>query len=315
MEYITEILGIEVLRKKWNDNKKLPYFLIDEYSFETVILDNTECLFVKPKNDIAIINTLKKHLIAIKKMCNLPIVLELDKISRQKCKSFIENRISFVVNEKQIYLPFMGISLKECFDSEQYQENNFDVLLPSAQMILFSIIYQKCKATYLIEYAKKYGLSAMSVTRAAKQLTGLGLLKIKQEGRMKILYSELSTKELYERSKPYFTNPIRKTAYIDKNQIASSMFFSGLTALSEISMINRPSLEVYGTIMPIKDVECSEVLFDSEKQCKIEFWKYNPTILSGNNYADVLSLSVCFKKEADERVQTEIGKLLKEKVW
>lgn len=315
MEYITDILGIKVSRKKWIDSKKLPYFLLDEYSFEVVTLDNTECLFVKPKQNTAIINTLKKHLAVIQKQCNMPIVLEPKTLTRQKRKSFIENKISFVIENKQIYLPFLGIALQENFDREISSVKNLEELLPSAQMILFYFIYQKCKPLYLSEIVKKSNLSAMSVTRAANQLTELNLLKVKTEGRLKILYSELSPKELFFRAKPYFTNPVRKTVYINKNQIETDMFPSGLSALSKMSMLNQPSVDVYGTILPIKDVDYLETLYDTDRQCKLEFWKYNPMTVSGENCADILSLAVCFDDSDDEREQTEIENLLNEKVW
>ena len=97
MEYITEVLGLKVTRKKWEESNKLPYFLTDEYDFEQVILDDQECLFIKPKEDLAVINTIKKHLAAIKKACSAPIVFEFDKLTRQKRKSFIENRFAFIV--------------------------------------------------------------------------------------------------------------------------------------------------------------------------------------------------------------------------
>lgn len=314
MEYITDTLGIKVSRKKWSESKKLPYFLLDEYSFEAVTLDKTECLFVKPKQNTAIINTLKKHLAAIKKQCNKPIVLELNTMTRQKRKSFVENKISFVVENKQIYLPFLGIALQESFDSEISSVKNLEELLPSAQMILFSFIYQKCKPLYLSEITKTSNLSAMSVTRAANQLTDFELLKVKTEGRLKILYSELSPKEMFFKAKSYFTNPIRKTVYINKNQVESDMFPTGLSALSKMSMLNPPSVDIYGTTAPIKDIEFSETLFDTDKQCKLEFWKYNPITVSGEKCADILSLAVCFG-DSDERVQTEIEKILNEKVW
>ena len=315
MEYITDTLGIKVLRKKWSESKKLPYFLLDEYSFEVVTLDKTECLFVKPRQNTAIINTLKKHLSAIQKQCNMPIVLELDTLTRQKRKSFIENKISFVVENKQIYLPFLGIALQESFNSEISSVANTEDLLPSAQMILFSFIYQKCKPMYLSEITKKSNLSAMSVTRAANQLIKFDLLKVKTEGRLKILYSDLSSKELFFKAKPYLTNPIRKTVYINKTQVKDDMFLAGLSALSKMSMLNPPNVDVYGTMIPIKNFEYSEILYDTDKQCKLEFWKYNPMTVWSEKCADILSLAVCFDDSDDERVQTEIEKILNEKVW
>lgn len=314
-EYITETLGIEVFRKKWEGSKKLSYFLLDEYSFEEVTLGDVKCLFIKPKNGIAIINILKKHLAVIKKQCDMPIVLELDTLTGQKRKSFIENRISFVVNNKQIYLPFMGVALREIFDSETPAFGNLEALLPSAQMILFFFIYNKCTPAYLSEIAERLDLSAMSVTRAAKQLVEFGLLSERCEGRLKILYSELSPEDLFLKAKAYFGNPVRKTVYIEKKYVDNRMFLSGISALSQMSMLNPSQTETYGTVVPIKGIEYSKELIDTDKQCKLEFWKYNPTLISNGGCADILSLAVCFENEIDERVQTEIEKLLKEKVW
>lgn len=315
MEYITEILGVKISRKNWEDSNKLPYFLIDEYSFELVRLDNCNCVFIKPKKDVAVINTVKKHLIAIQKTCKYPVVFELDKITRQKRKSFIENKIPFVVTDKQLYLPFMGVSLKESFDSEPSTMLSLKKLLPSAQMILFAFIYKKCKPMYLSETAKKFNLTSMSVLRAARQLAEFGLVNIETEGRMKLICSNSAPMELFEKAKPYFINPIRKTVYVDKDQIDSSMFRSGLSALSVYGMLNPPQPEVYGSIGQIKNASYSETLIDIETQCILEFWKYDTTKLCDSNIADVLSLAVCFVDNADDRVQIEIEKLLNSKEW
>lgn len=315
MEYITEILGIKINRKKWEDSAKLPYFLMAEYEFQLVQLDNVSCVFVKPKEKLAVINAVKKHLIAIQKVCKLPVVFELDRITRQKRKSFIENKIPFVVTEKQIYLPFMGIALQEVFDSEPTPMLKLEKLLPSAQMILFAFIYGKCNPVYLSKMAKIFELTSMSVLRAAKQLAELGLVKIESEGRLKILCCDSTPQELFEKAKPYFINPIRKTVYVNKGQIDNSMFKSGLSALSMCGMLNPPQPEVFGSICQIKNMVYSETLVDTEKQCVLEFWKYDTTKLSDGSYADVLSLAVCFGDDTDERVQTEIENLLNERVW
>lgn len=49
MEYITEVLGVKVIRKEWKDSNKLPYFLTDEYMFELVQLNNCTCVLLNPK--------------------------------------------------------------------------------------------------------------------------------------------------------------------------------------------------------------------------------------------------------------------------
>ncbi len=315
MEYITEVLGVKVIRKEWKDSNKLPYFLTDEYMFELVQLNNCTCVFIKPKKTLAVINTIRKHLIAIQKNCNLPVVFELDRLTRQKRKSFIENKIPFVVADKQLYLPFMGVVLQENFDSEPTSTLNLEKLLPSAQMLLFEFIYGKCKPMYLSETAKRFELAPMSVLRAAKQLAELNLVKMQSEGRLKILCCELTPQKLFEKAKPYLINPVRKTVYINKEQVDNFMFRSGLSALSMLGMLNPPYLEVYGSNAQIKDTAYSDTLIDTEKQCVLEFWKYDTTKLSNDKHTDILSLAVCFDKDADARIQMEIENLLNEKVW
>lgn len=64
-----------------------------------------------------------------------------------------------------------------------------------------------------------------------------------------------------------------------------------------------------------KDTAYSDTLIDTEKQCVLEFWKYDTTKLSNDKHTDILSLAVCFDKDADARIQMEIENLLNEKVW
>lgn len=314
MKFITETLGINVTRKVWEETRKLPYFLSDEYSFQVVTLDSSMCIFITPKEELPIINTLKKHLTAIQKFTSLPIVVELDNITRQKRKSLIENKIPFVVTDKQIYLPFLGIALQEKFDNSapiSHQEK----LLPSAQMLLFAFLYGKCKPFYLSKIAKRFNISSMSVLRAANQLKALNFINITTDGRSKVINCEVSPRELFERAKPYLVSPVRKKVYINKTDIDCTMFKSGLSAVSSYGMLNDPQLETYGTIAQIKDTNYSDTLIDTDKQCELEFWKYDTTTLSNTNDADVLSLTVCLEENHDERVHIELENLLNEKVW
>lgn len=313
MEYITDMLGVKVIRKEWKQKDNLPYFLINEYDFEEVLISDVPCLFIRPKERLAVVNTVKKHLNTIKKVCSMQIVFEFDKLTRQKRKSFIENKIPFVVKDRQIYLPFMGIVLQENCDSEVIN-SMYKNLLPSAQMILFAFIYNRCKPLYVSEVAKKFDITAMSALRAATQLVELGLVEVETDGRSKVLYSYDTPKNLFDKAKPYLINPVRKVLYINKEQVNDKMFLSGFSALSELSMLNPPQSVVYGTVESIKSFDKLESLIDTEKQCALEFWKYDTTLLSKNKCADILSLVICMENLDDDRTLIEIEELL-EKVW
>ena len=49
MEYITEILGLPVIRAEWKQQDRLPFFLIEKYKYEQVTLGDTVCLFLHPQ--------------------------------------------------------------------------------------------------------------------------------------------------------------------------------------------------------------------------------------------------------------------------
>ena len=55
-------------------------------------------------------------------------------------------------------------------------------------------------------------------------------------------------------------------------------------------------------------------LVDSDKQCELEIWRYDPTKISGDNSADVLSLVKALENLKDERVELSIEDMLNE-MW
>lgn len=315
MENITAVLGFDVVRSKWCDEKKLPYFLRTEYSFEEVAIGGCRCLFIKPKAELARINSIIKHLKKIHEICPLPIVFDFETITWYRCKTFIEEKIPFVTKRNQLYLPFMGIWFNEHFENEQAHLSVLEKLLPSAQMLLFELIYNDNQPLYISEVTKKFNFSAMTLSRAAMQLVSLELVSTEKSGNQKIVKSELTPKELFEKATPYLINPVRKTLYIEKEALDNSMFQSGMSELAELSMLNPPALACYGTIEPIKDKSgISAILIDVEKQCMLELWKYDARLIGDSKKVDVLSLAVCFSEDNDERIMQAVEEL-KEKVW
>lgn len=313
MEYITEILGVEVIRTAWNKADKLPYFLNNEYQFEMASFDGIQCLIIKPFGGLGTLNVIKKHLKKIREVSELPVVFELSDISRQRRASLIDGKIPFIIPGKQLYLPFFGIHLQDRFKKGTEVHPILEKLLPSAQMILFYFILGKNKHLHQSELSKRFGFSPMTISRAVNQLTQIGLTIKKTEGIQNILTSDSTPKDLFLKSKPYLINPVRKTFYIDKSALTPEMFHSGLSALSDKSMLNPPIPEIWGTVGPERSFEyLSQDLIDTDKQVALELWKYDPRIISGDDSIDTLSLVTNLKNAVDDRVELMLDNLLKE---
>lgn len=305
IDYIEKTLGERVVRQPWQEIENLPYYLSDEYDMQQVTIGTQECLILLPKGRLPVISALKKHIGRIKQSWNAPVVIELKTISYQRRQTLIEHKIPFIVPEKQLFLPFMGAYLQEKLESKE--EIVVNHIQPSAQMLLLHFIYNKNAPLYLSQMPETLGFSAMTISRSAKQLSATGFLETHKEGVQVVLTSTLSPKELFERTEPLLTNPVRKIIYMDKTEIKADFFIAGLSALTKKSMLNLPTVSVYGTTTLPKTKAVGSVLIDSEKQCEVELWKYKPTVLSGENCADTLSLALSLREEKDERIQIAIS--------
>jgi hypothetical protein len=129
-----------------------------------------------------------------------------------------------------------------------------------------------------------------------------------------VLTSELTAKELFTKTQPVLFNPVRRQFYIDRSELPENCFFAGESALSKKSMIGAPPVEVYGVAKTRKFVSQTTQLIDNAKQCQIELWRYDPTILSGEQCADPLSLALSLAHLNDERVELAVEEVL-ERVW
>ena len=73
--------------------------------------DEQKTVFLYPKTELEQIKVLKKHIARIQKNENLPVVLVLKELSYRQKEYLIREKIPFIVEGKQIYLPFMAVYL------------------------------------------------------------------------------------------------------------------------------------------------------------------------------------------------------------
>lgn len=312
MDYIERTLGEKVTRKPWQSANNLPIYFNGLYHIDQVTIGDQDCLFLTPQDELGTISAVKRHFARLGDEWSGPIALELPHLTRQRRQTLLAEKIPFVVPGKQLYLPFLGTFLQERFDSEK--SPIAEKLSPSAQMLLLHFVYGKNEPLYLSLIADKFGSSAMTVTRATAQLTETGMFAVHKDGTRKVLTSTLSPRELFEKAQPFFASPVRKRYYIDVNELPNNAFIAGESALAQLSMLSAPPVAVYGIAKAEKFTTQTSQLIDSDKQCQIELWRYDSTILSGEQCADALSLALSLAHLKDERVELTIKETL-EKVW
>ena len=74
-----------------------------------------------------------------------PAVLILEHLTYRQKQYLLRDHIPFVMEGKQIYLPFMAVSLQERGDGERQETTT---MLPSAQLLLYYILLTMGAASY-----------------------------------------------------------------------------------------------------------------------------------------------------------------------
>jgi DNA-binding MarR family transcriptional regulator len=311
INYIADTLDIEIAARQWGGATHLPFFLTDGYAFRMVRLDDIDCLFVKPKEEFPTLPALKKHLTKIAEQTDCPLVLEIDTLQARQRSALISARIPFVVNGNQLYLPFIGAALQERYTKRSERS---ETLSPTAQLALFSYLYQGEREMYANGLAERLGVSAMQVTRAIRQLVALKLVTTRKAGVRIVIAGTEGGSALLHKAKPHLLNPVRRRFYIAKDAMPPNLPFAGLSALAEYTALNPPDVATYAFAGKANELPATDTLVDVDTQTEIEVWRYSPTLLSAReDLPDPLSLYMTLA-DGDARIELAKNELLAE-IW
>ena len=304
----TSVFGIPIKYEAWNHQDSLPVYIAGSYDFHTAYIGNRRCIMLAPTEELATLPALKKQITKIQQIDNVPVAFELASVSNYRRKSLIENNIPFIT-DKQVFLPFIGTMLS---DEKEPQKLTGKFVYSTQQLFLF-YLYSKKKRLYISEAGKVLPFTAMTLTRAVKQLEATDLFLVAKDGVNKFIESKYKRDELFEKAKVYLTTPVRKTGYIDKTQVTENMVFAGETALSEKTMLNPSRVVTYA--ISEKDYDktlLTDELIDPDKQIRLELWAYNPKQFSEDNSADDISVVLSFTDTNDERIEEAVGMFLRQ---
>ncbi len=311
MEYLSRVLGIKVVYQD-DAPASMPNYIAARYRIHRVVLAGKSALFVYPKDALETVSAVRKHIDRIERVQGAPAVLVLDHLTYRQKEYLLRDHIPFVVEGKQIYLPFLAVYLQERNDSLRMKTND---MLPSAQILLLHYIYCGCGEMMTSEAARKLAFTPTSISRASRQLEEMGLIRTEKRGVQKIICSEKTPEELFHAAKDSMGSPVKRVIYVPRAELREGMLLSGYSALSEYSMMNPPAVNCIATdSASIWEKTSSEKLLDSDDQCEVELWRYDPKKLASNRCVDRLSLALALDSDPDERVEEAVEEML-EHVW
>lgn len=301
----------------FNEINKIPMFLKEKYNFYEIRILDISCILLEVKNDLPSIDMIEKNLKILNNLKKGNFIFYFNKISSYRKKTLIERRISFISEDGQMFLPFLGLLLKNTPNLVKKEIQKFS---PSAQLAFLFFIYNKNITINNESFAKKMNFTLITASRALNELYDAKLIDFNsggKTGRSKE-YKRIADNDYFEKGKNYLINPIKKIVYVQK--VPDNSFIAGLESLSELSMLNYFENKVRAIYyknynkLNIKVVNNNDIIKD-KNLVKLEIWKYDPSLFVKNNHVDLISLYASLLDDKDERVESELENILKGEKW
>lgn len=266
------------------------------------------------------VGNIRRQVDTIESLSGKRVVYATAALASYERKRLIEQKVPFIVPGNQLYLPDLGIDLRDYFRKRQ---SDAEVLLsPSTQALLISALLRPswlsrwCPSEIMIEL----GYTAMTLSRAVRELKATGLASVDRDGRRTYLQMSDTARETWERARPLLRNPVKRTVWtlttVDLANVPVRL--AGQSALAQYTLISPPQRPVYAVHMAAwRDLGQQLVQIPEPMPGATEWqlWSYSPLLQEGGKTVDVLSLILSLQDNVDDRVQLAIDELMEQLPW
>lgn len=319
-KYIKKVLGIELKLVKISRDEaaSIPVYLRNMFDIYRTFFLNREVVLIFTNDLNTEIKQIEKYLQNLLSFFNPPVIIVFEEISAAARQRLINKKINFIVPGKQMFLPEFLVDLRETYKIPYKSDKK---LLPSAQAMLIYNLLNRDEAIEkysLKELAQKFDYTQMGITKAANNLSNHKICEIKGT-KEKYLHFHKAKKELWDEALNLLVNPVHKQVYVDELPQNTLLYKSNESALSVYSDLAEGNLLCYAIpkdrFYQLQREELLKNLNEEEGNYCLEIWKYNPGILTKQNYVDPLSLYLSLKDNPDERIQMALQQILKTYIW
>jgi hypothetical protein len=245
----------------------------------------------------------------------MPVVYVTRTLASYERKRLIEQKVPFLVPGNQLYLPDLGIDLREYFRKPTVAAQT--ALSPATQAMLIAVLLRKpWRAEWPpAEVVSELGYTPMTLSRAVKELTTAGIATLRTKGRVRWLHAERTAAQAWEHARPLLRSPVKRRVWVlpPAKSRPRPLRLAGLTALARLSMLTEPQWPTYAVGQAVWKAAAQaglEMLPEPiPGACEWEIWHYSPALVRDGDTVDPLSLTLSLQGSQDERVQLALEEL------
>jgi DNA-binding MarR family transcriptional regulator len=321
-QYLRDILGFKAKVHPWTGAAELPYFLQESFETRELVLLGHQVLLANQryarKEGLAAVRV---QLSKLRTIAKLPVIYVTDALASYERKRLVEQKVPFLVPGNQLYLPDLGIDLREYF--RQTRQASATALSPATQALLVVALLQKPWRSDWepAEIVANLGYTPMTLSRAVRELTAADIVTLKHRGRERCLHADRNPQEIWQHVKPMWRSPVKRIFWVRPTPgwMPPRVRVAGISALAQMSLLAEPPIPVYAVsamqwkaamqagIKPLTEPE--------EGCCEWQVWSYSPELLFDSQMVDPLSLTFSLQNETDERVQLALEELQRQFPW
>lgn len=301
--------------------ERVPLYLRGTYRFFTGNIFDQKVVWAEPLTNQPISpDQLYSQAKQIRQFLDGCVVIILNNIESWQRQRLIKKKISFVQPSKQLYVPELLLQLtilnKNVIKKESTPSNTLSI--PAQVILLYHFQVASIEMFSFQTIAEFINYSAMSVTRAMKELLKHGLVVIKGSKEKSVVFNK-EKKELWVQIRPMLSSPVMETWYASSITGGKNYLNAGETALSSYSMLAEPEQKIIAIgkdeFRLLKKKQVFKDLNNRWGEIKIEVWRYDPQLLSKEIKVDRLSLYLSLKNEDDERIRISLEEMINQIRW
>ena len=295
-------------------NDRLPLAFQGRYSFYKVETNGLLWIAIKPTNKVSLV-MIRKDRAKIEKVSGLNCAIFLDSTTFYIKEKFIEEGVPFVLEGKQVYLPFIGMLLSNGNKRDIAPVHLISYL---TQKLILVAIYEKWKNVTVSEAAIKLGVTKMSVSRCFDEMEYLSVDILGMKGKSRVIKVPMDIKKLWNDIQDVLRNPVIARYELTENILLGKK--AGISALCEYSLLSDNDYPTYA----VTKKEIAEVGIKKMKQAQLGA-KIGCVVLELGYFIDFenkgledpfsVVLSLMEEEKQDERINISVKEMLEEYVW
>ena len=314
-EFLEKILRQNVIMTKNKEvYKKLPLVYRGRYDIFTVETNGALWMAIHPKDDVGLV-MLRRDRAGVEKMTGLNCAIFLDRTTFYIKEKMMEEGIPFVIEGKQVFLPFIGYLLSKENERELAPVHLISFL---TQKMLLMAIYERWNEVKVSGAAKRMGVSTKSASRCFDELEYLNIDVLGMKGKSRVINIPNDRKQVWQQIENVLRNPVIRRFVLREDMKLEKK--AGISALCEYSLLSDnvyPTYAVTKRELKASGVKVEKQVSELEEiGCVVLELGYFIDFL-GKGFQDPLSvvLSLTGEEQEEERVDISINEMLEEYVW